>query len=219
MTPIVLVVAKAPVAGLAKTRLAADTGARTAARIAAAALLDTLDAALATPGARTVVAFTGDLNAAEGRAELDTLLRRCELLPQRGQDFPARLSNAHADVTRRYRGAPVVQIGMDTPQVTSGLLAGALHRLGSADAVLGPALDGGWWALGLTGGRGAAALRSVPTSRPDTGARTAAALRTAGLDVAPLPAMSDVDNLADARAVAAAVPGSRFATAVARVSP
>lgn len=217
MTAIVLVVAKAPVAGLVKTRLAVATGPERAARLAAAALLDTLDAALTTPFAQTVVALTGDLAAAEGQPELAGLLARCEVLPQRGHGFPARLANAHADVARRYPGARVLQIGMDTPQVTSGLLAGALHRLASADAVLGPALDGGWWALGLTGGQAADVLRVVPTSRPDTGARTLAALRAIGLDVAALPTMSDVDTLADARAVAAAVSGGRFAAAVAEL--
>ena len=59
-----LVVAKAPEPGRAKTRLAATVGARVAAEIAAAALLDTLDAVSAAPVAARVVAFTGDLDTA-----------------------------------------------------------------------------------------------------------------------------------------------------------
>jgi glycosyltransferase A (GT-A) superfamily protein (DUF2064 family) len=58
-------------------------------------------------------------------------------------------------------------------------------------------------------------IADIPTSRPDTGARTLAALRTAGHRVAELPMLSDVDTWEDAAAVAAAVPGSRFAAAVA----
>jgi len=54
-----LIVAKAPIPGLAKTRLAATLGDVAAADIAAAALLDTLDAVSATPVARRVVAMTG----------------------------------------------------------------------------------------------------------------------------------------------------------------
>ena len=61
----VLVVAKAPVPGLAKTRLAATLGDEVAADIAAAALLDTLDAVAQTPASARVVAMTGDLS---GRA-------------------------------------------------------------------------------------------------------------------------------------------------------
>ena len=56
-----LVIAKAPVVGLAKTRLAPDFGSVHAARIAAASLLDTLDAVYRTPARRRIVALTGDL--------------------------------------------------------------------------------------------------------------------------------------------------------------
>ncbi|EUA53292.1 hypothetical protein I550_4928 [Mycobacterium intracellulare 1956] len=54
-----LVVAKAPEPGRAKTRLAASVGDRVAAEIAAAALLDTLDAVADAPVAARVVALTG----------------------------------------------------------------------------------------------------------------------------------------------------------------
>ncbi|MDQ3402975.1 MAG: DUF2064 domain-containing protein, partial [Actinomycetota bacterium] len=113
-----LVVAKAPVAGLAKTRLMPIASPEQAADIAAAALLDTLDAVLATPGVTPVVAMTGAVADARRRDELETLLRRCVVLPQRGNDFPQRLANAHADVAARFPGRAVLQIGMDTPQVT-----------------------------------------------------------------------------------------------------
>ena len=65
----VLVVAKAPVPGLAKTRLAHTLGAEGAADLAAAALLDTLDAVAATPTVARMVALTGDLASARGAAE------------------------------------------------------------------------------------------------------------------------------------------------------
>ena len=62
MIPVaVLVVAKAPVPGLAKTRLAASIGADAAADVAAAALLDTLDAVAAASVQARVVALVGDL--------------------------------------------------------------------------------------------------------------------------------------------------------------
>jgi glycosyltransferase A (GT-A) superfamily protein (DUF2064 family) len=111
----------------------------------------------------------------------------------------------------------VLQIGMDTPQVEPALLteaAGPLSR-GTADAVLGPAADGGWWALGLRDPRAAAAIAGVPTSRHDTGERTAHALRAAGLRVGLLPELTDVDTAADAAVVARLAPTTRFAAAVA----
>ena len=145
------------------------------------------------------------------------MLSRCEVFPQRGEDLPARLAHAHAEVAVRYPGAAVVQIGMDTPQVTPALLAGAFAELAVFDVVLGPATDGGWWCLGVNDPSAAACLGGVATSRGDTGARTLAALRARGHRVGLLPALSDVDTWADARAVAEGLPGSRFAAAVAGV--
>jgi len=91
---------------------------------------------------------------------------------------------------------------MDTPQVTRALLARAAARLAEADAVLGQAEDGGWWALGLRDPAHAEILRSIPTSLSDTGARTLRALQDSGLRVSSLPVLRDVDTVADARAVA-----------------
>ncbi|MFF0120409.1 DUF2064 domain-containing protein [Micromonospora arida] len=78
-----------------------------------------------------------------------------------------------------FPGRPVLQIGMDTPQIRPALLTTALERLTEHEAVFGPALDGGWWALGLRDPRYASGLRDVPMSTDDTGRRTLAALRGA----------------------------------------
>lgn len=213
MTAVLLIVAKAPVAGFAKTRLAPAVGARHAARLAAAALLDTVDCVRAVPDVVPVCALTGDLSAAERSTELVAELADCMVIPQRGDDFADRLANAHADVAARFPWSPVLQVGMDTPQVQPPLLTAALARLTEVDAVLGPAADGGWWALGLRRPADAHVLRDVPMSRADTGERTLLALRGLGLSVAHLPVLSDVDTVEDAAGVAARVPASRFAHA------
>ncbi|MGV0793854.1 TIGR04282 family arsenosugar biosynthesis glycosyltransferase [Mycolicibacterium sp. XJ1819] len=211
-----LVVAKAPVPGLAKTRLAAAVGADVAADIAAAALLDTLDAVAATAVRRRVVALTGRLDGARAAAELAARLDGFTVIPQRGEDFAARLANAHLDASE---GGPVVQIGMDTPQVSADLLTRCARRLRGGDAVLGMADDGGWWLLGVTDPVAADCLRAVPMSRPDTGARTLAALRDRGFDVRLVQRLADVDTLEDVDAVRRACrPDSRFARA-ARLLP
>ena len=206
-----LVVAKAPVAGLAKTRLCPPATPAQAAGIAAAALLDTLDAAAPWP---TVVAMTGRVADAERATEVRAALARCRVVPQRGPTFAARLVAAHADAGG---AGPVLQVGMDTPQLDTGLLDGAMHALATVDAVVGRACDGGWWALGLHDPRHVCVLSRVPMSTPDTGELTWRALRDAGLRVAMLPELSDVDTMADAERVADEVPGSRFACAVAEV--
>ncbi|MGK4592607.1 TIGR04282 family arsenosugar biosynthesis glycosyltransferase [Amycolatopsis sp. w19] len=213
MTFCLLIVAKAPVPGFAKTRLCPPATPEQAAEIAAVSLLDTLDAALQTPDARVVVAMTGDLGKAARGTEIAAALRKTEVIPQRGQGFDMRLVNAHTDAPRP--GEAVLQIGMDTPQVTPALLAEAANR--SEDSVLGPAEDGGWWALGLKDPLHAKALAGVPMSRDDTGRQTLRALADVGLHPGQLPKLSDVDTIADARRVAEAAPHGRFARAVAEV--
>jgi uncharacterized protein len=200
-----LVVAKAPVAGLAKTRLCPPATADEAAEIAAAALLDTLDAVLAVEDITPVVAFTGDLRQAAKRHEIAQALSRTTVILQRGDNLAERLANAHKDVARL---GPVLQIGMDTPQVTPQLLAGGLDRLRDLDAVIGYAADGGWWALGLRDPLEAEALRHVPMSRDDTGDRTYEAL--SHLRIGHLPVLSDVDTMADAVQVAGTMATGRF---------
>ncbi|WP_397545043.1 TIGR04282 family arsenosugar biosynthesis glycosyltransferase [Saccharopolyspora pogona] len=205
-----LVVAKAPVPGLVKTRLCPPATHAEAARIAAASLLDTVDAVRRTPGVRPVVALAGDLAEATCSAELRNALRGWTVLGQRGDGFPARLAAAHADTAAAHPGLSIVQIGMDTPQVTPELLAAACEALDNADAALGPAEDGGWWVAGFRSAADAQLLRGVPTSRSDTGVRTLATLRAAGLRVAALPPLTDVDTMEDAVRVAGLVPNSRF---------
>lgn len=198
-----LVLAKAPVPGRVKTRLCPPCTPAQAARIAAGALADTLDAATAS-AARTVLAVDGDMPAPPG----------VRMLPQRGSGLGQRIAAAFAELP-----GPVLQIGMDTPQATARLLDRCLSALDSAaDAVLGPAEDGGWWALGLHDPAYARLLAAVPMSTPDTGRLTAEALRGAGLRVTTLPVLRDVDTWADAVAVAELAPNGRFAVAVAAVA-
>jgi glycosyltransferase A (GT-A) superfamily protein (DUF2064 family) len=212
----VLVVAKAPVPGLAKTRLAAAVGAEAAASLAAAALLDTLDAVLAADVAARVVALTGDLGLAQRADELQSMLAGFDVLPQRGTGLDQRLVAAHADAAT-VAGGPVLQIGMDTPQVSARLLLESARSLAdpAIDGVFGPATDGGWWALGLSDPARASFLHGIPTSQPDTGARTLEALRRSVSSVRELPELTDVDTVDDLWPVAdLQPPGSRFRRAV-----
>ena len=205
-----LVVAKAPEPGRAKTRLAATIGDRVAADIAAAALLDTLDAVAAAPVAARVVALTGDLDAAAGAADIRQRLESFTVIEQRGDDFADRLANAHADSC--FGGYPVLQICMDTPQVTADLLTGCGRQLLESPAVLGLACDGGWWVLGVRTPAMAECLRTVPMSQPDTGELTLKALRDNGIDVIPVQRLADFDVVDDVAAVRDACgPASRFA--------
>jgi len=205
----VLVVAKAPVPGLAKTRLAATLGDELAADIAAAALLDTLDAVAQTPVSERVVAMTGDLDRACRGAEIRERLGSFTVIGQRGHEFADRLANAHADAAV---GRPVLQIGMDTPQVSAELLTDCARTLLTTPALLGMARDGGWWVLGVADPATAECLRDVPMSQDDTGAVTLAALGDTGTTVKLVEELHDVDTVDDIPLVRAACRSdSRFA--------
>jgi uncharacterized protein len=193
-----LVIAKEPVPGRVKTRLTPPYRPVKAARIAESMLSDTLHAVAETPARRRVLVLSGR----PGR----WLPRGFEVIPQRGTGLDERLAHAFTDI-----GGPAVLIGMDTPQVTPGMLADATRRLDHGDAVFGPAADGGFWLLGLRE-PDPRRLLGVPMSRPDTGSHQLARLRD--LRVATVGTLIDVDTADDAARVAAQVPGSRFAAAV-----
>ena len=211
MRPVGLVVAKAPVPGQVKTRLAASVGTAAAAELAAAALHDTLDACAGAFDS-CYLALAGDLALAVDASSLTARLRDWTVLSQRGTDLGQRLANAHRDVAA-HCGTAVVQVGMDTPQMGTDLLRSVGEMLRPDRAVLGSAEDGGWWVLALPGPRTAGALATVPTSRADTGTLTRAALVRHGLRVACAATLRDVDDAEDASAVATGAPHTRFAAA------
>lgn len=209
--------AKAPVPGQVKTRLGRDVGMGVAAKLAAAALADTLDACAIAFGARHChLALAGDLDDAVDPDGIRARLAGWTVHQQYGAGLAERLARAHQDAAAD--GEVVVQIGMDTPQVTPRQLRVVAARADAGHAVLGPATDGGWWALGLANPEAAAALAGVPMSTPQTGSETRAALERGGLRVRPTYLLRDVDTAADAEAVAAAMPNGRFKAAWLRVA-
>ncbi|MEV0947314.1 DUF2064 domain-containing protein [Rhodococcus sp. NPDC049939] len=215
----VLVVAKAPVPGFAKTRLASETDDTRAAELAAASLLDTLDAVAAADVAHRVVAMTGDLDQAVGSGDITAALDRFTVIPQRGDSFAERLVNAHADAYGAF-GVPILQIGMDTPQVSAALLEeSAAILIQERRCVLGLAEDGGWWVLGVPDAATAEAILPVPMSRADTGRLTRDALVASGAEVVDLPILRDVDFAADVAPVAAACSASSRFRVVAQTRP
>ncbi|HEX2894748.1 MAG TPA: DUF2064 domain-containing protein [Marmoricola sp.] len=217
MSARVLVVAKAPVPGLAKTRLGRRLGHLAAGELAAAALLDTLDACAAAVGVdRCHLALAGDLDDGCRSGEIREALRSWHVFPQRGEGLGARLAGAHHDLARREPG-PVVQVGADTPQLTPEDLRDAATGLRPGRSVVGPAVDGGWWLLGLAEPAGARVLPGVAMSTALTHRDTVAALSGAGLQVRSAPTLRDVDTVEDAAHVAVLAPDTRFAAAWARL--
>jgi uncharacterized protein len=196
----IIIMAKAPVPGRVKSRLCPPCTPEEAALLAEASLRDTIESARAVPRAHMVVSLDGPPGSWLPPGVL--------VVRQRGEGLAERLTCAFEDV-----GGPAIAIGMDTPQVTPAVLARAISRLSDMDAVVGPADDGGYWAIGLQRADDRV-FRDIPMSTSSTLALQRARLDELGLRCGTLPTMRDVDTFADAVAVAAQVPGSHFAEAV-----
>jgi len=190
--------AKAPVAGLVKTRLTTAFTPAQAAALAQACLRDTLDTVVATPARRRVVAWEG--------ARRSWLPETVDVVPQRGDGLDERISHAFQAALSHPGHGPTLLVGMDTPQLRVADLG---LDWDGADAALGLCPDGGYWALGL-GRFHPDAVRGVPMSTRHTGRFQLERLQSLGFRVRMLPMMRDVDTPDDAAKVARIVPDSRF---------
>lgn len=187
-----LVFAKPPLMGRTKTRLAAGIGAARAAGFYRQATHRLLTRLGADPRWRTVLA----VNAAPDE-RYPCWPTRVPRVPQGRGDLGDRMRRAMGSLPP----GPVVVLGTDSPQVEPADVAGAFSALGAADAVFGPASDGGYWLLGLARRRPAPDLFSdVRWSTRHTLADTRASLPP-GFAVAMLGVLADVDEAGDLRAL------------------
>ena len=189
-----LVLAKEPLPGLVKTRLMPHLSADQAARVAFAALSDTLDAVRAVPVSRRVLVLQGSPESLPCSG--------FDVIDQSQGDLGDRLAHAFQDAWDGCQ-LPMLLIGMDTPQVSPTLLANAAEQLLSGqDGVLGLARDGGWWALGLHRPV-PGCFDQVPMSVATTGRDQRTRLSQLGVQVSDLPMLRDVDQFPDIAVVAA----------------
>jgi len=198
-----VIIAKETIPGKVKTRLHPPLSLEQAAELAAAAISDTLAAVASLPATRRILLFDGN------RLPLGS--EHYDVIPQTTGTLDERLGALFDECD-----GPTLLIGMDTPQVTADQLAPAFDAWPEkVDAWFGPATDGGFWALGLKNPTGDL-LRGVPMSQDDTGAIQLERLHAAGLTVAMLPALTDVDTIDNAFTAAALAPRSEFAALLTR---
>jgi rSAM/selenodomain-associated transferase 1 len=189
---VLCVFAKPPRPGEVKTRLAETLGAAPAAALARAFFLDTWRSATSCAWARAILATT-DAAAPEWAGI-------SPIWAQGGGDLGERLERV---LFRALRSAPfAVAIGTDTPGLPTQLLESAWRALATADAVLGPCEDGGFYLIGLRRCP-PGLLAGLPWSAEDTFVRTIARLREHGLAVETLPPWFDVDRAEDLSCVRA----------------
>ena len=195
----IIVFAKAPVAGLAKTRLAKDIGADAAARLAARMLSETVGQAVQAGLGPVQLCCTPDCL---HPAFSDEQARHGLALSEQGEgDLGARMRRAFEQALQHH--ARVLLIGTDAPALQAAHLTQAAQALHTHDAVFGPALDGGYVLVGLS--RSLPGLfDSVAWSTGEVMAQTRERLEQAGAAWHELEAMADVDEVADLAHVPAA---------------
>lgn len=137
-----IVMAKEPRAGAVKRRLANGIGAAAAARFYRTTLRHTLMRLGADLRWQTYLAVAPD---ASVTAACWPSWPRIPCLPQGEGDLGQRMQRLFDLVPP----GPSIIVGSDIPAITAGHIAEAFKCLGQADAVFGPAEDGGYWLVGL----------------------------------------------------------------------
>lgn len=188
-------IAKRPEPGRTKTRLCPPLSPQQAAAFAEAFLKDTISACQRAGCAETLISYAPN-------EALDWFTEQWQgvgLLPQRGADLGERLVNLFKDAwERRYQ--PFVGMGADSPDLPSEYLCAAFDALkpgkDSADVVLGPSTDGGYYLIGMKWAT-PELFRDIPWSTDKTFERTLERVEAMKLKVHLLPVWSDVDTPED----------------------
>ena len=180
--PSLIIYAKAPIMGRAKTRLAADIGPVHAKRIyramTARIIRNVQDPRWDTALAITPASALGNVPEWAGSAQF--------------AQVSGSLSPRLAQVFSNIKG-PVVVIGTDCPQVTRRDIGDALSALRGHNAVFGPAADGGFWLMAMNGPVPAKTFDNIRWSSAHTLSDIAANISGS---VAHLRTLTDVDDLA-----------------------
>lgn len=188
----VLVFAKAPVAGFAKTRLAKSIGADGAARLASRMLSETVAHAVNAGIGPVEICCAPD----HGHRQFGALRAGwgVELSDQGDGDLGQRMWRALERSLRGHRR--VLLIGTDAPGLAASVLSAAAAALATHDAVVVPALDGGYVLVGV--------VQALPGLFMDIDwgtdavmAQTRRRLVQLGMRHVELPPIADVDEAAD----------------------
>jgi glycosyltransferase A (GT-A) superfamily protein (DUF2064 family) len=203
------VLAKQPLPGLVKTRLAAETSPQWAARVAAAFLTDSLDRLAAIEAHRILVYAPREAEAFfSGQAR-----GRFTLMPQAEGDLGQRMAAFFSGAVvpklefgnetnfrneSRSSAIKAVLVGVDSPTLPLSYIEEAFAKLERADIILGPATDGGYYLVGCAG-RVPPIFENITWSRPTVLEETVTLLKDSEWRLELLPPWYDVDTLNDWR--------------------
>ncbi len=216
-----IVYAKRPLPGYAKTRLGVDLGAEEAAgfyaRLLYAYLFDLL-MVLGDEGHEQNKADLGDTHITLSVATPADVSFFAEAFPElnvRAQvtgDLGTRMATS---LDRAFtQGAEVaVLTGSDIPGLNAALINEAFQALEHATAVIGPAADGGYYLIGMHA-PGVDLFHDIPWSTDQVLAQTEAMARAQGIALAKLPTLMDIDTIEAYNEWRVAVKGSYFSCVI-----
>jgi rSAM/selenodomain-associated transferase 1 len=190
-----VIMARYPQIGTTKTRLARMIGDEEAVRLYRAFLTDL---------AYRFAGQAGDLHWAYTPAEVDylsfmatlapSLIKYMHAFPQQGIDLGARLHHVFRWThDRGYRSTIV--ISSDTPQISLKIVSQAQNALDTADVVLGPADDGGYYLIAMR--RPYDVFRDIPMSTGVVAQKTIELAQSQDLKVHTLENLFDIDEWPD----------------------
>lgn len=194
MSRAVIIFAKAPVAGQAKTRLIPALGPEGAAALAERLLVHAVQQALALPELELILCVTPACEHPAFHPALQAGQGRLQLVWQGEGDLGERMQRALSHGLARHQ--QVVLMGSDAPALETAVLSEALQTLDTHDAVFVPALDGGYALVGLRQAQ-PALFTAMRWSCAQVMAETASRANGLGLSWKALPAVADIDVPAD----------------------
>ncbi len=193
LTTVVALFVRIPVAGRVKTRLAAALGAENACRLYRAMVTDILGA-IGTSGLPLHLFHDGGEQSVLPRAWMDAAFK---VRAQEGASIGARMAAAFEQCFAEDIGQ-VLLIGSDLPGLDSELLKEAAAALATQDAVIAPAVDGGYGLIALKRKTYRRRLfQDIPWSTAQVLFTTLARFRECDLKAHRLQSLLDIDTIDD----------------------
>lgn len=185
----IIIFAKAPVAGFAKTRLIPLLGPAGAAKLARQMLQRTLVSAVDAALGPVELCVTPEIASADWRGV--DIAQGLEISAQGDGDLGTRLARAAQRALEQDEA--VLLIGTDCVEMSAPLLREAAEALTHKDAVIYPAADGGYTLLGLTRFH-ASLFSTIAWSTDSVASATIARIGQLGWSLEVGPLLHDVDE-------------------------
>ena len=184
----IIILIRNPVLGCVKTRLAMDIGNYNALKVYVSLLNYTRRVTKCIDSSRLL--FYSDF--IDHSDDWDNRIYEKHL--QSGSDFGEKMLNAFKIAFSQHQ--LVVIIGSDCFELTSEIINLAFHKLGTFDAVLGPAMDGGYYLIGLKSVY-PQLFQNKSWSSNSVLSETINTLKVLNLSFYLLPTLSDIDTIND----------------------